>query len=164
MRFTAPSCAALFTVIMGRREHVYVHLRKRSQNMHNIHTPRDGDRRRRGFLVKGDHRRTRKIMQTVAITKQLADQLRVDWMPTMLCTNRKCCAEKVHLSRLKIWSQFINYDSSNFDASAVKPMTVHQGSTQVIRCLYCHPLDRASRFRLTAGSSLTTANMVWGEQ
>ena len=57
---------------MGRREHVYVHLRKRSQNMHNIHTPRNGDRIRRGFfaaLVKGDHRWTRKIMQTVAITK-----------------------------------------------------------------------------------------------
>jgi hypothetical protein len=151
---------------MGQREHVYVHLRKRSQNMHNIHTPRDGDRIRRGFLdlVKGDHRRTRKIMQTVAITKQLADQLRVDWMPTMLCTNRKCCAEKVHLSRLKIWSQFINYDSSDFNASAVIPVTVHQGMTQAIRCLYCHPLDRASRIRLTAGSSLTTANMVWDEQ
>ena len=145
---------------MGRREHAYVHLRKRSQNMHNIHTPRDGDRVRRGFLVKGDHHRTRKIMQTVAITKQLADQLLSTGCRPCCAPIGKCCAEREHLPRLKIWSQFINYDSSDFNASAVVPMTVHQGMTQAIRCLYCHPLDRASRFRLTAGSNLTTGNTI----
>ena len=104
------SCASLHlvaqhcSVIMGRREHVYVHLRKRPQNMHNIHTPRNGDRIRRGFhsdLVKGDRRWIRKIMQTVAFTKQLADQVLSTGCRPCCAPIGKCCAEKVHLSRLR---------------------------------------------------------------
>ena len=83
--------------------------------MHNIHTPRNGDRIRRGFLsdlVKGDRRWIRKIMQTVAFTKQLADPLLSTGCRPCCAPIGKCCAERVHLPRLKIWSQFINYDSS----------------------------------------------------